>query len=216
MSERFKIPVVTYHETLHNPDNEQLLILWRKTWESFGHPVFVLTREDALEHELYVDMLQKAEELPTVNQKNFEVMCFIRWCAVAMFEQRCAFLDFDVFPCEAFTLVEIPTSGLIGYGVPGFVVGDPCDFEKVIHLLLEYEPGDQTHVSDMTIMQERKDHIFDQLHLLSLCYGLDGWEKSPLVHFGNAYVKGPRLELVKETLKTMLAKPRLEAILAEC
>jgi hypothetical protein len=68
--------------------------------------------------------------------------------------------------------------------------------------LTEYVPASgEKIVLDMTILRSRPD-VFDTHYPWTLCYGQPGWERKPLVHFGNYYMPfdKPRADVIRQLM----------------
>lgn len=189
-----KATILTYYQNLGAPQYVRVLDLWCKVWSGQGWNPVVLGIEDAKRHPRFNDVTRKASELPTVNSKTFELACYHRWLAFAMVGGIAA--DFDVFPQKPFppTIFTEFTCGELG-GSPGFVAGSKEDFDKIVDLILQYQttPQDQSgckpHVSDMVILLRNPTVFTKRLDLVRTYMQHGEWDKSPMVHFGNAHMK---------------------------
>lgn len=187
--------IATFYEPLDPNKRDPLVDLWSEVWRNKGHEPVVLDMTQASQHPRFGQVLAKANSLPTVNLKQFEVYCYLRWCAIAYYLSmrqegaRAAFLDYDVFPRQYFEFGN--EFGFVNYdkrGGPGFVVGRRNHYELAIDWILAKEYSeDETHVSDMTVFKEFGK--FDMLLHQEVNYGVAGWNCAPLVHFGNAYLE---------------------------
>ncbi len=62
-------------------DYVDLVKLWEESWSLQGWRTAVLTDEDAMIHPLYSGNIEAIQNLPTLNNKNYELSCYLRWFA---------------------------------------------------------------------------------------------------------------------------------------
>jgi hypothetical protein len=62
-------------------DYIDLVKLWEESWALQGWRTTVLTDEDAMTHPLYAANVEAIQNLPTLNNKNYELSCYLRWFA---------------------------------------------------------------------------------------------------------------------------------------
>ncbi len=62
-------------------DYIDLVKLWEESWALQGWRTAVLTDEDAMKHPLYLENIDAIQNLPTLNNKNYELSCYLRWFA---------------------------------------------------------------------------------------------------------------------------------------
>lgn len=212
--------IVTYYEPLGargNPDDMEVLRLFLTVWgKMMGHAVCKLSRASVGGHPKSEKFFKHVSELETVNERSFENACYYRWLAVAHFtatlpEESFIFADYDVFPNGHF-FGFVPTDRFLNYsltGNPGMINGRSEHFEKVVDQILNFHNTDgKPHVSDMTILNTFNECLFEDRLDWIKCYGEPGWQKAPLIHFGNAWTKEPdgdesgppRSELIKDTI----------------
>jgi len=194
------------HESVHN-DQIKLIDLWTKSWSYYGWNPIVLTMNDVKSHQQYKRFDSVCRSFPTVNAVEFEVMCYLRWLPMSLLGGW--FTDYDVinYGFEPTDLGDkiVTTTNQIGGST---VFGTVNFYERVIDTILNYKIS-KTDV--ITLHGKTSPHISD-LYLLSKtirpdimlniekCYGIDGYETSPLVHYGNAYIKRPdnRIDVIKK------------------
>lgn len=197
--------IACFHMDLGSKEHNEVVDYWQEVWQANGWKTRVLTLADAQHSSSFNDIWFKASELPTVNNRDFERACFIRWCAFSQWDGAIA--DSDVFPRVAYAPSEFETPYTADpCGGPGFMVGTRSDYEYIVHAILNYrvKPTDlafgQPHVSDLTVLQN--DHHFTRNNDIA-CWSQEGWEQRPLVHFGNAYINkllGTKMEKIKRLL----------------
>ncbi len=62
-------------------DYIDLVKLWEESWAMQGWRTAVLTDEDAVTHPLYSENIDSIQNLPTLNNKKYELSCYLRWFA---------------------------------------------------------------------------------------------------------------------------------------
>lgn len=201
--------IYAYHTPIFKRDthSRDLIRLWMKVWRAHGWEPHILGPDEAKRHPKYKQMLSHIATLPTANHRRYEDACYIRWLAFA--RHAGVMSDYDVFPQRLFPPREF---GKFTDGQPnacGFMVGKPRDFEKIVDAILSYTPRPddfhcgKPHVSDMVIVQKNR-HLFQHTERYACCYGEEGWERYPLVHFANAWLKQRgRMTKVQEILSVL-------------
>eukprot|EP00667_Euglena_gracilis_P013111 EG_transcript_13505 len=77
--------------------DREALALWKRQWQAAGFEAKVLTEAHARKHPQYSEFLPRYHDLPTVNSKQYEVSCFVRYLALAAVGGG-LMVDYDVFP----------------------------------------------------------------------------------------------------------------------
>jgi hypothetical protein len=62
-------------------DYLKILKIWDVSWRRHGWRTLILTRKDAELHPRYKDVSFALENLPTINDKIYELSCYLRWLA---------------------------------------------------------------------------------------------------------------------------------------
>jgi hypothetical protein len=189
--------VCTYFEpfnSIRSNEFESVLAQWRKSWSRQGWKTRVLTERDAAKHPGFKALKEKFRNLPTVNDANFEMACYIRW--VAMVASGCRWMtDIDVinfgFPPQQ------PWHGPVVYSfggvMPALVTGSTAAFQAVVDTLEEValnpfnssavvQVNGKPHVSDMLIFAN-KPHLYLPLSFPLYSSVSKSLANSPLVHF---------------------------------
>ncbi len=193
--------IFTYFEKIpNNRKNEvALLDLWYKNWSSKGWKCFVLDERYAAKHPLYKSFKQKAKTFPTVNNKQYEYHCFVRWLAFSM----CC-KDGSEFICDYDLMnygFEPPSKNndkiVFYYDAPCLTLGNREQIDNLCKLFMQYEiekndlHNGLPHVSDMTVLRKlfvsHKDNF--TVDRIVRNYLEEGWDKSQLVHYNNASVE---------------------------
>ncbi|KAJ8036884.1 hypothetical protein HOLleu_17541 [Holothuria leucospilota] len=140
--------------------NDETLSLWRNVWSSAGWRPQILTEEDAKRHPSYEELRQKFWELPTINTKEYELACFMRYVAMAAVGGGWM-SDYDVIPYRLTACIEPLNDGaftIYDNRVPSLVSGSSREFTRVANLMANidwksqpklFSVNDKPHVSDM-------------------------------------------------------------------
>ncbi|KAJ8021936.1 hypothetical protein HOLleu_39280 [Holothuria leucospilota] len=147
-----------------NPDsvneNNKILYLWEKAWSLAGWKPRILTEEDAKRHPNYEELRRKFWAFPTVNRKEYEIACFMRYLAMATVGGGWM-SDYDVLPFRLSGCTEPLNEG--GYTVydsfvPSLVSGTSQEFTRVANVMADvdwtaqpkhFSVKNKPHVSDM-------------------------------------------------------------------
>lgn len=200
--------VYTYFEPCKQIDIEdetRLLLLWGDNWRAHGFNPIVLNEAIARRNPDFDAYDAAVAELPTVNPKDYERACYIRWMALAQVGGG-VMTDADVFIYDP-KFRETLTSYESYPDVHFFEDFSPSCFYATREGALEtcnyfanYKPdakdiegdGDdaKSHVSDQNAL--RRNPTRPKITALCLLYGKPGWEHSPLVHYstGSMFPKG--------------------------
>lgn len=204
------VPCLVHHQ------NEKIIEVWEKSWRYYGWNPIVLGINDAKQHPFYETYRKKCEQFPTANDKDYEILCFLRWLAMAnLGGWHCDFdiinygfepIDYKekVVTCShwslAATTIHLPKSG----------------YENIIKLIYDYRVSERDinqelgkyHISDMTILSNLREqcNIFEYLDCESL-YSLtnhkqEPWTETKLVHFASAFVNDNKLKCILDFHKT--------------
>lgn len=186
--------IYSYYVNIGWATQAPVVDLWKEKWKAEGWEAIVLGETDARKDPRWDDLQRRVRELPCrPGAKGFERTCFERWLAFAQIDGPAAVADFDVFPIRHFPpqdFGKIPMCG-DGAGGPGFVVGQPEDFSRIVDVILEYKADNDDdaegnpHVSDMTVLRKRQGFIY-RIAVYIITYGMPNFGTVPLAHYGNA------------------------------
>lgn len=209
--------VWTYYEPVPGiPRPTRLLDLWRDSWESQGWQCQILCEDDAREHPGYQQYSDRVSRYPTVNKPGYERACYLRHMAMEMAGGD-LLVDYDViarrdvgfeapFPGEP--VICEPTL------VPCMVLADAEGFGQICDIIYNYEPRNEQHVSDMTILRKSSIHVHRGC-VEHLCSGRnviddlgDGWRTAPAIHFSTYSFRklgwrGDKAEMIERVLKSL-------------
>ena len=198
--------VYTYHAG--SPGPGELLDVWRKTWAAHGWEPTVLWQNDAEAHPRYDEIFEAVHKLPTVNSRQYEDACYLRWVALLQVGGG-LMVDYDVGN-RGFTPDHLHTPRAL---VPLHVDRVPCALwasKAGLNTVLEWfkNPGEpwtvngQPHLSDMHVFARRSSGFpVDPV----CCEFNDPRTKGlPLVHFSSDSTKLTGLskaELMREVCR---------------
>lgn len=168
--------VYAYYEQLAAEQFVQEPILlgkWRASWRRQGWEPVVLTRRHAEAHPDFGWYSAEMGSLPTVNYRDYELACWIRWLALAQVmrpREVAVFSDYDVFN-RAFTPQDAlatahgskPVNLDENYGGGPFIVSGsaaqaiPALMQVVIRYLRKFAP-EANHWADMEVWKAMKYH----------------------------------------------------------
>ncbi len=188
---RLNVPVEVHEQQL------ELIDIWKVSWRSYGWNPIVLSLNDIESHPVYSKMTSICETYPTVNNKDYELMCYLRWLYMDLVGGW--FTDYDIinygFLPQEYGNLSVTTShqnmmgGSTVYGTKEF-------YKHVIDTIMSYTieesdyvvQGDsrKAHISDMYILSKKIK--LDKILGIELGYGVDGYENSQLVHYANDFI----------------------------
>jgi hypothetical protein len=180
--------VVTYWQDAGVPLPIKLVDLWLRSWVRHGFEPIMAKPEDAARHPRHAVVKAWAEAAPTVNDRRFEMACWLRWCAYARHAPAvfadCDVIDFgcvpEMIPQGDFVNLGGATVYATKIGIEGFI----SFFPRVSRILV----GSKEHVSDVYALDQ---YALPEPLGKSICVlaGSSRELTAPLVHFGNASVK---------------------------
>lgn len=211
--------IYTFYEpinALKHHENDKIIEIWKKSWRYYGWNPVVLGLNDAKQHPFYEEYKNKCESFPTLNYPYYELLCFLRWLAVAnLGGWHCDFdiinygfepIDYKekIISCTHWSLgastIHLPKSG----------------YQNILDIIYSYEVSEidinqeskKYHVSDMTILHNKREqcNIFECLDceaVFSLTnHKQEPWTEMKLVHFASAFVNENKLKCILDFHKT--------------
>lgn len=97
-----KPKIYTYYENINFKQQDELVELWKKSWESNGFEALVLGLEDAKKSPFYSEFVEKINplvlEIANKPLKRYGLSCYLRWLAYSTQEDTEPFLvsDYDI------------------------------------------------------------------------------------------------------------------------
>lgn len=204
--------VFTYYSPVQQmgvSEQSALLAIWKRAWQRAGWEPVVLSARDAEKHPRYKHAELIFSGFPSVNPKNYEMACWLRW--VAMARHGGVMVDYDVVP-YGFAPDDIPLND--GHLVSILADNNPCpcavhgtrqQFENTVEIFLgskllatDIEHGDRPHLSDQNLLQRLSEKF--RPHIYDMCpeYRSRHWKEAKLVHYCHAATAGhDRLQLMR-------------------
>jgi len=167
--------VYTYYEEI-NMNRGWMLDYWKKSWQKNGWETVILNENNAKKHPKYKQVLNKINTMPTVNTREYENACYLRWVAMACIGGLMT--DIDVININYKpTFFEYYELECYEYGrVPCMVSGSKKEYERVIQWILDWR-GDTHHISDMYLFIKNRPLLRN-----IICEQYNGNNSSPTIH----------------------------------
>lgn len=212
--------IYTYFDEVGLAHQEDLIQLWRKSWENQGFKATVLTKNDAASHPFYkkfnLEIQALCEEIMGQKIGQYGMACWLRWLAYANQVEDCFYVsDYDVIN-KKFTPKEVGEKlQLYDLHVPCFASGTPKQFLELCKSFIDITRTNLTslkqhsHYHDQEFflynMQELKQEIIFSRHRDSFfsVFGQQN-ESTELVHFSHFRCGGNernRINLIKKYLE---------------
>lgn len=181
--------IYTFHDNIgRDAANLPLVYLWKERWERQGWTPVILDRNDAQKHPDWERMAAAFNALPTVNGRQYEFACYIRWLAMEMVGGGWM-SDYDVIPYD---LKPRPVTEKItlwnGGACPCMVSGPASEYGRMARIFASWKPTEQDmnfipgpHCSDQNICDQLTGEF--AVGKLVFQYKDEGWEKAPAVHY---------------------------------
>ena len=207
------IPVVhTYYEEIEGRDTKEqewMLATWADSWRQYGWSPKVIGPPEAKTHPFYKMFLERFMTFPTVNGKQYELACFIRWVAMVQVGGG-LMVDYDVMnrgfrPSDLVSSQnKLPLIMADNNPCPCGVYGTAAQYDTACRFMAERgdeaitAEGGRLHLSDQHIVQHFKE--FSAKPIIYQ-YGQAGWENAKLVHFSSGSCQGrPRSKVIPSVM----------------
>jgi hypothetical protein len=172
--------------------------MWRKTWCCYGWEPKVYQLKDIINHPRYEDLLKKVSSFPTVNDSEYEKMCYVRW--LCMIDKTGWFTDYDVmnygFRPTSFGDKLVSTGRYVG-GWSLYVTKNM--HKKFIDVFLNSTVNKKSvHFSDIIILDSVFNHDCYFLNIEDVNYS----ESLLLQHYSNnLYGRVGKNEIIKQDFR---------------
>ena len=220
--------VYTFYEPIKNSCNQEeykkLIDLWKRSWIRQGWNPVMFNLDDCKKHPLYNEIYEICEKRPTVNNKTFEMYCFLRWLSMA---------DVTGWYCDV---------DIINYGFKPIDYGDlvvSSDYVPKIHGTCFYMPKEKyrqliqeikdykiqeddaheiggvlyPHLSDLIVMSKTKIKIDDYISVHGSYKASPNWETDLIVHYTTPCVRIDPLDAGKSRIQIIKEDPRSKIFL---
>ncbi len=161
--------IYTYYQPIHGfRDDRDLLDIWQRSWRSKCWEPVILDESFAVQHSSYHYLNAKLSAIPTINPKEYERSCYIRYIAMSVVGGGIT-VDNDVMNV-GFWPNDVPDPlperfHVSGSHVPALMYASGQEYDRVVHYMANYtltardRYDGRPHTSDMYIivhMIERK------------------------------------------------------------
>lgn len=210
--------VYCYHERISAMGEQNPMIeLWAKTWRANGWNPVVLDRSHAQQHPRFKEFNELVSSFPSINPKQYEVACWLRWLAFAAAGGG-MHSDYDVMnrsltpdmahklslhcPPEMSVMIEQPVVIHDLTKVPCLVQATDTGAAKIVDAIMSGpHQHDGAHYSDMYFF---KASPWPHRAHSCLEYGYGEWATAPAVHFshGSCHIHGKgkhRIDIIRQT-----------------
>lgn len=167
-------PIFTYYQPISDlidPTILKRIEIWGYAYYAHGFRPIIINRQSAQTRVNFTEFLNKFSQFPTVNPREYELSCYIRWLALA--EQGGGLLmDYDILPMSSSQsiqmreLKECKWNKLTTYKSlnPMITHGDVSAIEKWIEYMLNFNLSNaikingKSHISDMIMAIHAVNH----------------------------------------------------------
>ena len=166
--------IYTYYENINFKDQDELVDLWKRSWERQGFETVILDRSHAESHPYYEEFVKDLKEihLEIMNKPlhNYGLSCYLRWLAYATQpEEKFYVSDYDVIN-NSFKPIE-PDDKLhfMDSTCPCIASGTAKQFEALCHMFVDLSKSRMNSLKGVPVQwyhdQEFMTYNFDA----SLC-----------------------------------------------
>lgn len=213
--------IYTFFEPIGLPEKieqeKKIIEIWKKSWKYYGWNPIILSLEDAKKNNKFEIFKTKCESFPTVNDKEYELLCFLRWLAFAEYGGWICDYDMINYGFEPFD----PQDKNISLAMARRKFATIFHMSKqnynkyIIEMILKYEISNidfitineekKYHVSDMTIMANQSDQIhidlfFDEEEI----YCENKKNNQRIIHFAKFYLNQSKYDSIINYEKTKI------------
>jgi len=157
--------IYTYYEDINFKQQNELLDLWKISWEKMGFTPIVLGLEDARKSPRYEDFCKKMKfifaKITGKKLSNYGLSCFVRWLAYANIEDkesRFFVSDYDVINSGKWQTWHPITNKLHFYdsACPCLASGNAQEFNQLCNAFFDVT------MNRLTTLQDKANHYHDQ------------------------------------------------------
>ena len=175
---------------------DELIEIWKKSWKYFGWDPVILTLKDVKQHKSYEKLLKICEKRPTVNRRDFENLCYLRWLSMENISGW--YCDVDMinygfeptsFGDDVVTTNDSPVIHASCFYMPN------QKYKQLIDEIVNYNITDEDyflvngekkpHLSDMIIMSKTKIKVDKCLSIFKEYKNQDNWKNGLIIHYTN-------------------------------
>jgi hypothetical protein len=163
--------IYTYYDNVLEISSEvqlELIEIWKESWRKNGWNLIVLDKSYLNCSDIEMSYLEK---LPSVNAKNYEMACFLRWNAMANVDGGWM-CDYDVINCGFLPVdaEKYKSMSILQRNIPCLVYGTSDDYNRIFKIFttqslnfttfIKKEKSKLEHVSDMIVISNLKNIYF--------------------------------------------------------
>ena len=214
----FYEPIEGFDQT----DQNNLIEIWKKSWSYYGWNPVIYGLKECQECEGYDEYYKICDSYPTVNVKQYEMLCFIRW--VYMSEVGGWYADLDMinygfYPLECGDKI-VTTTPVLNCSAIHMPKNKYKDLISIIKSLRSdgnifwdyYDINIKVpHLSDTYVLSEYSKNVDTQLNIL-VEYPNNLYDVSLIVHYpfnmySHSFTKGKtRSQIIMEDPRTKIFK----------
>jgi hypothetical protein len=185
--------VYTYSENLvgNEYEQEKLLELWQESWRRRGWEPKIIGRAFAERHPRLSDFRARVRSFPTVNPRDYEDVCWLRWLAFAQVGGG-LIVDADVINYslrpESFDGEDLVSHD--ASGASGFVSASAAGAQRLVEWIVNFPIRDCladeagcAHLSDLLVIAR---YVPASARQCCRVYGWPRWFEEPCTHYANA------------------------------
>lgn len=157
--------IYTYYENINFKKQNELLDLWKTSWENMGFEAVVLSSKDAKLSEDYDEFCKKMQfifkQITGKNLGRYGLSCFVRWLAYSNIQNdgsRFFVSDYDVINSGKFTPYDPTLDKLHFYDAdcPCFAFGNPIEFSNLCDAFFDVT------MQRLQTLKQKANHYHDQ------------------------------------------------------
>jgi hypothetical protein len=170
--------IFTYYENINFKNQDEMLQLWKKSWEQQGFEAIILTLEDAKKSSYYEEFVSKIKQvhldIADHEIRSYGLSCYVRWLAYSTQNDQESFLvsDYDVIN-KNFKINEIKESKdtitFMDRHCPCLAYGSPEQFLKFCKNIISIS-SKHKEILRQEYQEKKLVHYHDQ-EFLSLNHG---------------------------------------------
>ena len=175
--------VYTYYSPVGGlPAQGSIIERWTESWSAQGFSPVVLDQSHAEKHPHYAAHLAVFRSFPTINPREYELACYLRWLALEAVGGG-LMSDYDVMNVSL-GQSEIDGRDIVFHErrrVPCLVQASDRGAAEIVKFLISNKPGAVSHWSDMLSLMQGQWPAMD--HCTEI--GDAGWETAKTIHFAH-------------------------------
>ena len=153
--------IYTYYQNLNDPNQDELIDLWKISWSRQGYEPIVLNLEDAKKHSFFEtlnsEMRRIFKEITNKEIGDYGMSCWFRWMAYAtQADEKFYVSDYDAINASFPITEPIDKLNLLDFPAPFFASGTPIQFENLCKSFVEISKD------RIEILKEKTNHYHDQ------------------------------------------------------